>query len=194
MQTLTPCPHRKTNRCLVASSLARTIAVAPDQACAACQANDHPRTVNEITLGLAFHALLKAGRRDQVQELMRIHGHRLPRADDAVQSVLHGTGVGSQLWRLLESLGVKLSARCDCLAWARKLNDWGPAGCRLARAEITDHLRTARAELGWSAAVTAAVAAVRTGLAWRINPIDPYGSLVDEAIRRAEEAASHTPP
>jgi len=32
----------------------------------------------------------------------------------------------------------------------------------------------------------AAVNAVKTGLAWKINPLDPYGSLLDEAIRRAE--------
>lgn len=28
--------------------------------------------------------------------------------------------------------------------------------------------------------------AVKTGLAWKINLLDPYGSLVDEAIRCAE--------
>jgi hypothetical protein len=47
---------------------------------------------------------------------------------------------------------------------------------------------------GWGTVIMAACRAIYSGLAWRLSPTDPYGSLVDEAIRRAEEGDVPTVP
>lgn len=68
------------------------------------------------------------------------------------------------------------------------MEQWGVEGCIAHRAEIVEWLRTAAEERGWSAVIAAAIEAVKTGEAFTMNPLDPYGSLVDEAIRRASHA------
>ena len=110
-----------------------------------------------------------------------------PKKQSALDRVLHGTGVGSQLWRLLEELGIKHTAICLCLDWAERMNSWGPIGCRLARPGIISHLESSAKNYGWLNFVKAATMTVISGLVFKINPLDPYGSLLDEAIRRAEQ-------
>jgi len=68
------------------------------------------------------------------------------------------------------------------------MNAWGVAGCREHRAEIIDHMRANAKSYGWSTVATAAAKAVLTGIAFRLSILDPYGSLVDEAIRLAKAA------
>jgi ADP-heptose:LPS heptosyltransferase len=68
------------------------------------------------------------------------------------------------------------------------MNDWGVAGCKEHRQEIVTDIRSRKDQYGWSAKLGAAAAAVMTGVAWRLSITDPYGSLVDESIRRAESA------
>jgi hypothetical protein len=65
------------------------------------------------------------------------------------------------------------------------MNTWGPQICGEHRSEIAANMRTNAESYGWKTLATATARAVLTGLAWRLNPLDPYGSLVDEAIRRA---------
>jgi hypothetical protein len=67
-----------------------------------------------------------------------------------------------------------------------KMNRWGVDGCREHRAEIIAHLKAAYQETSWADFATASAKAIASGLAFSINPLDPFGSLVDEAIRRAE--------
>jgi hypothetical protein len=105
---------------------------------------------------------------------------------DRLSAILSGTGVGSHLWRLLSSLGIEHRDDCDCLSWAERMNAWGPAGCRQQRADIVTHMRASAQNYGWGDLAKAAAKAIATGLALRINPLDVYGSLLDEAIRLAE--------
>jgi hypothetical protein len=86
-----------------------------------------------------------------------------------------------QLLRLEKAVGCK---RCDEMM--DKMNEWGPDGCRAHRAEIVEHLRTAYKETSYAALAKASAIGVLSGLALRLNPLDPLGSLVDEAIRRSE--------
>ena len=73
------------------------------------------------------------------------------------------------------------------------MNDWGPTGCRLARSEIVETMKMNAKQYGWKTVATAAALAVRNGLAWKLNLQDVFGSLVDEAIKRAEEASRDLP-
>jgi hypothetical protein len=86
-----------------------------------------------------------------------------------------------QILRLEKSVGCK---RCDEMM--EKMNAWGPGGCRAHRAEIVEHLRTSYKEVSYTALAKAAASGILSGLALRLNPFDPLGSLVDEAIRRSE--------
>lgn len=106
---------------------------------------------------------------------------------DAIRS---GTGVGSQVWNLLEEIGIQHDPRCDCLSWAEKMNGWGVAGCRMSREEISAHLKQEAKKLGWKKLIlkSVTVAATHPEMIKWIDLTDVYGSIVDEAIRRAEEA------
>lgn len=104
-----------------------------------------------------------------------------------LRDIISGRGVGSRVWNLLESLGVKHAADCGCLGTAERWNAWGVAGCRAARGEMVTHLRRNAKRFGFLAAVKAAVKALTTGAVFTwLNPLDPYGSIVDEAIRITE--------
>jgi SAM-dependent methyltransferase len=95
---------------------------------------------------------------------------------------------------LLSSLGIEHRDDCQCLAWAERMNAWGPAGCRQQRAAISAHMRDSARGYGWGDLTKAAAKAVTTGLALRLNPLDLYGSLLDESIRRTEAAPATPKP
>ena len=98
---------------------------------------------------------------------------------------------GAWLMRLLALLGAKPddATACGCVAMAKKMDAWGPSGCREHRPEIVTHLQKSYSRLNWSDVGMFARRAIACGLAWKINPLDICGSLVDEAIRLAEQSA-----
>jgi hypothetical protein len=98
-----------------------------------------------------------------------------------------GFGPGTQLKALLKTLGIEPSPKCDCNARAMQMDVWGVAGCREHRDEIVGWMRDGQTRWGWKDKVAAAAKAVTSGLAFKLNPLDPYPSLIDEAIRLAEE-------
>jgi hypothetical protein len=53
--------------------------------------------------------------------------------------------------------------------------------------EIATFLRDNADKWSWTDHLKAAALAVKTGLAFKLNPVDPYGGLVKEAIRRYRE-------
>jgi hypothetical protein len=98
-------------------------------------------------------------------------------------------GPGTELRALLAGLGQDGRGGCSCAARVRRMDEWGVAGCKANRAEIVGWLREERARVGWWQKARAAVLGVAGGaMAW-LDPRDPLGSLVDEAIRRAEAKA-----
>lgn len=111
---------------------------------------------------------------------------------EKLQGVLLGSGVGSQLWRLLEKLGIEHKATCPCLEWACRMNAWGPRGCQLARLEIIDHMRLSAKHYGWVDIGKAVGKVVSSGIVWRLSILDPYGSLLDEAINLAIQATAES--
>lgn len=95
-----------------------------------------------------------------------------------------GHGPGSELSAMFLSLGVP---RCTgCKISAQKMNSWGTQGCREHKEEIVVRLRERLREHGAAVRIRAAWRALCTGLAIRLNWLDPLPSLVDEAIRRSE--------
>jgi hypothetical protein len=190
------CQERDGTNCRIASAaIGETVTECTDAACVACQTGQFPRMVNHVTLSLALSACRKLHcRRELIDALLIQHAPHNPHHDHVSQeaarritAILDGTGVGSQVWRLLESIGIKHNVGCDCLAWAERMNAWGPVGCRHARPLIVEHMRASAKSYGWGDVAKAVTKAVTTGLAFRLNPLDPFGGLLDEGIRLAEQ-------
>lgn len=192
---MTPCEHLQEGVCGIASQMAGQAVTPHASACKFCaEQGTPPRAINRITVSIAVASLsTDSPIRDK---LLAEHVGVIPRspkselAAQRLAAVLAGIGVGSQLWRLLSSLGIEHREDCECLTWAERMNAWGPEGCREARQEIATHMRDSAKSYGWGAKLGAAAMAVATGLAWRVNLSDPYGSILDEAINLAELAGA----
>jgi hypothetical protein len=91
--------------------------------------------------------------------------------------------VGSELTLFLAELGLRYKPDCGCHAKAMAMDAWGPMGCVLNRELIISWLEEAYETATW-------VEAIRAGWrgAWTLNPLDPFGSPLYEAMRRAETA------
>lgn len=186
------CPHRDVSLCRIASQIAGRAAPVTDAACDACLKSSNPRQINEVTIGVA----IVANRTDKAhgKRILDQYGHLIPAAAGVLSSqaqldaVHHGTGVGSHLWRILTSLGVRHTAGCSCLALAAEMNRLGPEGCRTERSRLAKQMGDNADQYGWGTVATAAAKAILSGLAWRLDLLDLYGSLLDEAIRRTQEA------
>lgn len=97
-------------------------------------------------------------------------------------------GPGTELKKLIASLGINPSPSCDCNAKARQMDEWGVEGCRERRDQIAKDLSDNAPRWKWSDRVKAAALAVTSGLAFKLSVTDPFGSLVDLAIANAEKA------
>ena len=188
------CKHLIGKACDLASQLAGKPVEPHKTACDFCTLKcDPPRSINRVTVSIAISSLHQQDAKRQ--ELLNTYGHLLPHADPPqsgdkrLAAVINGHGPGSQLWKLLESLGVKHTNSCSCISRAEQMNAWGVAGCRDHRDEILGWMREGQDQFGWREKLTAATRAVTTGLAFRLNPLDPFPGILDEAIRRAEAAA-----
>lgn len=95
-------------------------------------------------------------------------------------------GVGDHMIDVTAELKLAMKHGCSCKSLAAKMNRLGPEGCRRERASLVNELKKNAREYTWGDVAKAAAMALKTGLVWRINPLDPYGSMLDEAIRRTE--------
>jgi hypothetical protein len=123
--------------------------------------------------------------------LARCKGY-LPRAPGSKKPLRpnHPVGVGTAITDLIQSLGMKPRPGCFCKSMARKMNNWGPAGCREHRDEIIAHLNRAYSEQSTWATIRAAYHAAASGAVFDwLNPLDPAGSLLDRALAVAEGRA-----
>lgn len=102
--------------------------------------------------------------------------------------------VGTELHSMLSLLGIQADDECDCESFAREMDSWGVDGCVERRIEIMTKLEHARTKTTWLQNLGAALFAIRTGVAAKINPVDPIPGLVDEAIRRAARKIGRPDP
>jgi hypothetical protein len=100
------------------------------------------------------------------------------------------TGPGTELKKILDESGLKGWCK-TCENWAGQMNKWGPEGCREHRAEIIERLKEQADKRSWFVKGWAGTWFIRQPW-FRLN--DQYGSIVDEAIRRATVSASVASP
>src|SRR5688572_28532212 len=99
-------------------------------------------------------------------------------------------GPGTELKRILNSLGF-LPDNCLCNTRMLTMDAWGADGCRKNYKGIVGWLREEQANRGWLAKAKAGVLALASGIAMKVNPLDPAPGLLDEAIRRWEQIVAH---
>ena len=96
-------------------------------------------------------------------------------------------GPGTELKAIFESGSVPQGVNCGCPEKMRQMNRWGVDGCKEHRDTIIGWLRESSEKYTARQKIKAALNWTMSGLAFKLNPLDPFGSLVDEAIYRAEK-------
>ncbi len=98
--------------------------------------------------------------------------------------------VGTELAALLAELEITEKESCGCAAKARQMDLWGEVGCNRHRDLIVGWLSENYHSAGWLESIRAAWRGM-----FKVNPFDPFGSLLDESIARAKaQAAQSAPP
>lgn len=93
-------------------------------------------------------------------------------------------GPGSELERVLKEHRLTRVGCGGCQGLRKRMDRWGPAGCRDRREQILARLRRAYRELTPAETAAAAWHALWSGLAFKVDPRDPAPGLLDEALRR----------
>ncbi len=93
---------------------------------------------------------------------------------------------GTEAMLLTKELGIEPKAGCTCGKLAAAMDTLGVEGCKLARDVLASKMKANAKQWSWLEKLSAGANAVASGIP--ISPLDPYGSVVDEAIRRAEYA------
>ncbi len=114
--------------------------------------------------------------------------------DQVIRLWSPGYGPGTETKRILEKLDIHSQPGCDCNTKMAQMDMWGIEGCRLRRTIIVNWFKDNYKKWGWAkltdnqSYLSVAWKAVFSGLAFQINPLDPWGSLVDLAISNAEKS------
>lgn len=104
--------------------------------------------------------------------------------------------VGWHMEQITKSLRLKPHSKCTCKSLAARMNRLGPEGCRRERASLVEDLKKNAKKYTWGDVAKAVAMTTKNAVAsavhlerpWIPNPLDPYGSMLDEAIGRAESA------
>lgn len=116
------------------------------------------------------------------------------------------SGPGTELAKLLSGIGINPKPNCSCKAVQAQMDRWGVKGMRdptpnyplpddpsrkvSAREYVVHYFNQNYQKFGWGERIKAATMAVLTGLAFQLDPLSPFESLVELAIRNAEEKES----
>jgi hypothetical protein len=101
-------------------------------------------------------------------------------------------GPGTELASMLSEVGINPPAHCPCHETIQEMDELGVEGCKANRQRFIDRIEANAHKWGWGKVRTlhkvasVGVRSMINGLAWRVNWLDPFPGLVDEAIARAE--------
>lgn len=101
-----------------------------------------------------------------------------------------GFGPGTEFKKIAERLGFSYKAQCSCEAMRKAMDTAGVAGCKHERANFLKSIKANAEKWGWADMATAIKNAATSGLIFKINPLDPVGSIYDAAVTAAEKAQS----
>lgn len=178
-----PCPYLDNGVCAIAKAMAPGETCKPSEdECRLCSMTKPSRTFNQLTFALAATELEE----EEFAHFYKSYGHLLMvREETALQRILTGNGPGSQLWKIFKSLGVETAPDCNCLLMAEVMNSLGVKGCIEAKDRLVYILKKNQKRYGLTQYLKSGALALREGLAFKIDPIDPLPGLLNEALRRA---------
>lgn len=93
--------------------------------------------------------------------------------------------VGTELKLLFQSIGIHPRYDCSCFALIARMNRIGVDGCRVEFEDLVLQLEDNAKRYNWKRRVSAANKALASGLAFRVNWLNPIPSFLDIAIERA---------
>lgn len=119
-----------------------------------------------------------------------------------------GYGPGTEMKKLLKEMGIEATAKCACNARALQMDLWGADGCEENFDLIVEWLQDGSEQwiaevikeddqekkVTWADKIKKKISiaknALLSGVAFKINPLKPYESLVRESIKRCQELAN----
>ena len=181
------CIHKDGNNCKVAAGIinANHVDNRTDELCAKCIKQSNQFSKNHVTYSIAS-SYLRMTNINEWRDFIKNNVKFLRNVnDERLEKILNGDGVGSCMWKILDSIGIKHTANCPCLDWAERMNAWGPDLCNKNRKQIIEHMKLSSKNYGWGDVARAIRKAIENKLIYKLNPLDPFGSLLNEAIRIA---------
>ena len=100
-------------------------------------------------------------------------------------------GPGTELKTIFDTLGFTPKKSCGCAAIQRQMDRLGAAGVQARFKHYVSVLTERYTMTSTTERFAAAVAAITTGIAWRLDWADPIPSLLTLAIDRAKERQPH---
>lgn len=100
-----------------------------------------------------------------------------------------GGGPGTELEKILKSIGIDPKPKCGCNEKAAQMDVWGITGCEEHFDEIVTWLRKGERKWGWKDKLRAALkmAVAHPLLAISLDPTDPFPGLLRAAISAAKQ-------
>jgi hypothetical protein len=103
-----------------------------------------------------------------------------------------GYGPGTELKSLLSEMGIEPPKDCDCNKKAAQMDIWGVVGCKQNFDTIVKWMQEGQTAWGWKDKIKAGSKAIKSGVAFKLNPLNPFPSLIKESIKRAEKKEKQT--
>jgi hypothetical protein len=97
-----------------------------------------------------------------------------------------GFGPGTEAKKILSEIGIAENLGCDCNMKATIMDIWGIDRCRQERDTLIAWFEEGAPRWGWVDKVRAATNAALQVKTFFLKSTNPYASIVDESIRRAE--------
>lgn len=156
------CQHRNNGTCQLINQLVGVPTQVPEAACVKCSTSDNPQQLNRVVYGLAYFHETDVNRKRELIALIA------PQA-----MAILDEGPGTELRKILDSIGVREPVDCDCKSYANLMDTWGADECNRKKQEIISHLNIQA--ITWLDMIKVALAGYLT-----------TDALVTEAIRRAD--------
>lgn len=131
------CQHAINGNCQISSELAGIEVPLDEQACTACNQQDHPRELNEVTCFRARYILRQNNLPipNKVQECVNLHQKKVYLTE----------GPGRELRKLIEWFPLRKKKCRSCKGLEVKMNQWGPDKCEEKKDYIVKKLLIAAA-------------------------------------------------
>lgn len=95
-------------------------------------------------------------------------------------------GVGTLLRGIFSEMTIVPVKKCGCAKIAQEMDTEGPDWCMAHRHELATRIYEKSSISEWIQAFASLPTNIQSGLAFRINPLNPVVSLIEEAVRRYE--------